>query len=69
MEIVDFFGLFSGTLKDLGLAGLVIAAQFIGLVFMWKALGRCHERQTELVDQVIRMSQETNTMIERITGR
>lgn len=69
MEALDFIALFSKTIAEQGLAGMVIVVLLVFIAILWKALQAKNKRIAVLVDRMLKMSEHVNIMIERITGK
>ncbi len=65
-DLIDFL---MAQVTNLGIAGLLIAAQWVAIIYLWQALREERARGEDLVNKMLEMSAEQSTMVERITGR
>ncbi len=69
MEVIQLPDVVVSQLTQLGVPGAIITVLLGTIVILWRALNKERERCRELVNLTFKQSEETATMIERITGR
>jgi len=69
MDVSDLSDIVTKELASMGGAGAAIAVLLVTIVVLWRSLQKERARCEALVNLMLKQSKETQTMIERITGR